>query len=193
MVQGIITKEPTSLLEKIKTLTMYLHIDEENRSDWSVALTMTLRACPNLQVLTLNNHMRPPMSYENLMDAVFFAAPLALAELPERGITPTIQFDYTFEDVMFASPFLGEIRCSDALEEHSAVVKDLIADPEFQCAAPNHDFETMTARLVTIARSYEQPWFQRLQRRLAELTRQSQDAGARASSAGEVNEPGQPA
>jgi hypothetical protein len=161
------TKQP---LSKVHTLSLYLHLDEDNRQEWSVALLMILEACPNLKRLDLHNHMRPPTSYEFLTDAVFFGAPLAMVDLTTRGVRTNIHYDYIFEDVIFATVHLGDIKCSDALEEHSSVVRDLIADPEFKAAAPVQAYETMITRLVAIARQYEQPWLERLQRkRLAEL------------------------
>ncbi|RMZ85480.1 hypothetical protein DV737_g746, partial [Chaetothyriales sp. CBS 132003] len=143
------------------------------------------RACSNLRSVNLYNHMRPPLSYENMMDAIFFAAPIILADLRHRHISSNIMFDYIYEDVMFVTHLLGDIYCSDALEEHSAVVRDLIADPAFERAAREHDSDTMAARLVGIARNYEQVWLERLQRkRREELAREAQ-ADANAGSARE--------
>ncbi|RMZ90634.1 hypothetical protein DV736_g2124, partial [Chaetothyriales sp. CBS 134916] len=181
-IEQIVEKQPTSLLDKVHTLTIHVHIDDDNRSSWSAALTMILRACSKVRTVNLYNHMRPPLSYENMMDAIFFAAPLILAELPQRHISPNIMFDYVYEDVMFVTHLLGDIYCSDALEEHSAVIRDLIADPTFEQAAREQDLDTMAARLVGIARNYEQQWLDRLQRRRGEdLARESQ-AGANAGS-----------
>jgi hypothetical protein len=184
MVQSMRFRDPRFLLAQLHNLTLYLHLDEDNRADWSTALTRLLGSMYNLRSLIIHNHMRPPMSYENLRDAVFFAAPLALNQLSRRGVITQIHHDYIWEDVMFSSPFLGDIRCSDAMQEHSAAVEDLIADEQFQRGCQEQDLDTMTIRLVHITRSYEQPWFARLQRRrLAEVARRSQEAAAAAAAA----------
>ena len=164
----------SSLLPQIVSLTLYLHLTEENRQYFSDLLAALWTATTSLKQLSIHNHMRPPMNYEHLMDALYFASPLIKANITHREINVNIQFDYIIEDVMFESPFLGEIRCSDALEEHSAVVRDLISDKEFAEAVRSQRdqeerMDVMTARLVAIARRYEQPWFQRLQRRRLEV------------------------
>ena len=157
------------LLERYRNLRLYMHLNEETRIEWAVSVLNLTNASPNLTNLTMHNHMRPPMSYEHLVDGLFFAVPLV--SMPQH-ISYTLKFDYIFEDVMFASPFLGEIKCSDALEEHELVIRDLLVDEEFKTAAAVRDLEVMTGALLRIARSHEQPWFAKLQRRrMAELAR----------------------
>ena len=174
-----IVRTSPQLLSKVRKTTMYMHLDEDNRFNWMLALGDLLDALPNLSELTIHNHMRPPMNYENLVDSIFFAAPLVTSG---RAPLRTFHFDYIFEDVMFASPFLGEIKCSDALQEHEMVIRDLLIDRDFAKAAEERDIEAMTGALLSVARSYEQRWFARLQRkRLAELAQQS--AGGEGSSA----------
>ena len=148
-----------------------MHLDDDNRFNWMLALGDLLDSLPNLLELTIHSHMRPPMNYENLVDSIFFAAPLVTSN---RAPSRTFHFDYIFEDVMFASPFLGDIRCSDALQEHEMVIRDLLVDGDFARAATERDIEAMTSALLSVARCYEQRWFARLQRkRLAELAQQS--------------------
>ena len=85
---------------------------------------------------------------------------------------------------MFASPYLGEIRCSDALEEHELVIRDLLVDPQFCDAAKVRDLDVMTGILLRIARNHEQPWFAKLQRkRLQELARREEEEAAGEGSA----------
>ena len=166
-----IVRSRPQLLSTVRKTTLYVHLDEDNRFNWMLALGDLLDALPNLSELTIHNHMRPPMNYENLVDSIFFAAPLVTSN---RGPLRTFHFDYIFEDVMFASPFLGEIKCSDALQEHEMVIRDLLIDRDFARAAEERDIEAMTGALLSAARSYEQRWFARLQRkRLAELAQQS--------------------
>ena len=160
------------VLSRYSNSDLYIHLNEENRIEWAVASLNLTQDSPKLTNLTLYNHMRPPISYEHLVDGLFFAVPLV--SMPRR-ISPTLKFDYIYEDVMFASPFLGEIKCSDALEEHELVIRDLLVDEEFNAAAAVRDLEVMTGALLRIARSHEQPWFAKLQRRrLAELARREQ-------------------
>ena len=159
------------LLSRVRKATVYLHLDEDNRFNWMLALADLLDSLPNLSELIIHNHMRPPINYENMVDGIFFAAPLVTND---RAPSRTFHFDYIFEDVMFASPFLGEIKCSDALQEHEMVLRDLLIDRDFARAAEERDIEAMTGALLSVARLYEQRWFARLQRkRLAELAQQS--------------------
>ena len=167
-------------LTRCRNLELHIHLNEENRIEWAVsALNLTLES-PKLTNLTVHNHMRPPLSYEHLVDGLFFAVPLV--SMPSH-INQTLKFDYLFEDVMFASPFLGEIHCSDALEEHELVIRDLIVDEQFKAAAAVRDLEVMTGILLRIAREHEQPWFAKLQRkRLAELAKREQEGGVQSGS-----------
>lgn len=162
------------LLSRYRNLCLYIHLNEENRIEWAGSVLNLTVESPQLTKLTLHNHMRPPMSYEHLVDGIFFSVPLV--SLPQRIYqNATLKFDYIYEDVMFASPFLGEIKCSDALEEHELVIKDLLLDEQFRAAANARDLEVMTGALLRIARGHEQPWFAKLQRRrLAELARGGQ-------------------
>ncbi len=161
------------LLSRYRNLALYIHLNEENRIEWAVSILKLALESPKLANITLHNHMRPPMSYEHLVDGLFFAVPLV--SMPKH-ISQTLVFDYILEDVMFASPFLGEIKCSDALEEHELVIRDLLVDEEFNAAAAVRDLEVMTGVLLRIARNHEQPWFAKLQRRrLAELARREQE------------------
>ena len=160
------------VLTRYRNLALYVHLNEQNRIEWAVSILNLAVESPKLANITLHNHMRPPMSYEHLVDGLFFAVPLV--SMPKQ-ISQILIFDYILEDVMFASPFLGEIKCSDALEEHELVIRDLLVDDEFNAAAAVKDLEVMTGALLRIARSHEQPWFAKLQRRrLAELARREQ-------------------
>jgi hypothetical protein len=166
-----ILEAKSPLLSKYYNLELFLHYNEETRIEWAASILELTRKSPKVKNLTMHHHMRPPMSYEHLVDSLFFAIPLV--SMP-RGIAANavLKFDYIFEDIMFASPFLGEIKCSDALEEHELVIRDLLVDDEFNSAASIKDLELMTGALLRIARSHEQPWFAKLQRRrMAELAK----------------------
>lgn len=162
----------STLFNQHRNLILYMHLNDDNRVEWADSVHIFFKDAPQLVNVTMHAHMRPPMSYEHLIDGLFFAVPLI--SLPSR-ITTTLKFDYVFEDVMFASPYVGEIRCSDALEEHELVIRDLLVDQEFCAAARSWNLEVMTGILVRIARKHEQPWFAKLQRRrLQELERLEQ-------------------
>lgn len=169
MIDRILSVKP-KFLNHYRQLMLYIHLNDDNRIEWAVACLNLAVDSPRLINLVMHNHMRPPMSYEHLIDGLFFAVPLVT--MPRR-ISQTLKFDYIFEDVMFASPWLGEIKCSDALDEHELVIRDMMVDPAFVAAAVVRDLEAMTGILLRIARSHEQPWFAKLQRRrVEELARQ---------------------
>jgi len=72
---------------------------------------------------------------------------------------------YTYEDIMFISPYLGEVRCSDALDEHELVIRNLFVDAAFKNAAQTGDLPLMTAALLRVGRAHEQLWFDELPRK----------------------------
>jgi hypothetical protein len=93
---------------------------------------------------------------------------------------------------MFESPFLGEITTEDALEEHSLVISDLIADPEFILLATTEqqlDIQVMIIPLLRCAREHEQSWFEKLQRkRIRQLREQAEEAERQAEASTEGQE-----
>ncbi|KEF62988.1 uncharacterized protein A1O9_00963, partial [Exophiala aquamarina CBS 119918] len=124
---------------KVPSIVVWVHIGEENRVHWTEGLKLLGDAFSNLQHLTINAHMRPPDSYEKLIDAISLATPIVRYSRDKRDIEVKLRFDYTYEDVMFDSPYLGEIRTTDALEEHELVLRDLIEDDAFIEAALGED------------------------------------------------------
>lgn len=159
----------TSVRSKVKCVILYIHLDLDERHWWMTALKKINMIFPGLRQLSLHYHMRPPTSYDHLEDGVYVAAPLVI--LPSH-IQQNLHFDYIYEDVMFESPILGEIRCSDALDEHELVIRDLLVDPNFRSGAYSDDMDLMTAALLRIVRNHEQPWFEKLQRRRLEAIMQ---------------------
>ena len=124
---------------------------------------------PSLEKLTVHNHMRPPMSYDAVIDAIHLAGPLV--NLPQSLAYPTnttVLFAYITEHVMFETAFLGVVQVSDALEVHRNVILDLLVDDEFAKTSRSWDLQLMTNCLLRIAREHEQPWFNSLQRRRRE-------------------------
>lgn len=171
-----------SINTKVSSAVVWAHIGEENRVHWTEGLKSVGNAFPNLQQLTINAHMRPPDSYEKLIDAISLAAPVVRFTRDKRDMEVKLHFDYTYEDIMFDSPYLGEIRTTDALEEHELVVRDLIEDDAFVEAAlsDDEDEQAMVAALLRIARAHEQVWFEKLQRNRA-ATQRAQEQSSSAS------------
>jgi hypothetical protein len=106
--------------------------------------------------------MRPPISFQNLSDAVYFASPII--RFPPR-MTPRLHFEYIEDDEMFASEELGIIYYHDALEAHAHVIRVLMADSDFQDYSRIFALESMIARLMQIAQSYEETWLESIRRR----------------------------
>ena len=167
-----------TLRTKLQRLRLVIHFNDDNRDHWMAELRNLTRTFPQLRQLTVHNHMRPPISYQNLVDAIYLAGPVVhLPPAPSgKPIETKILFAYTEDDVMFSSEDLGEIWYHDALEAHESVVRSLLADPEFKDQSRNYDLAMMTGRLLDIAQSHEEPWLETLRRRRA----QRQDDGAEA-------------
>ena len=108
-------------------------------------------------------HLRPPIAYENLIDAIYFVGPLS--HLPAR-ISLQMEFDYVSEDIMVDHPELGQIWYSDALEEHSKVIDDCMADEAFRRGFfSERSLDVMTGRLLEISQEHERPWLVALRAR----------------------------
>lgn len=164
------TRCPLAPREKVTKLALYIHATDDNRHEWMALLSTLNKTFPRLKYLSIHNHMRPPVSHDNLVDAVYIAGPLAT--LPDK-ITQTLYFAYLRDETMFEEARIGRIRTSDAIEEHEMVIRDTIADPEFRRAAAVRDLNGMATRLLDIAQRYQETWLQKLyERRFGELTRE---------------------
>ena len=185
-----------SLKHHVRRLELRVHMEDENRVDWPSSVPSIGDIFPNLETVMIHAHMRPPSSYEVLLDGVYLAFPVVRLE---KRTSPNIQlsFDmaYTFSGVMFESPFLGSISTEDALDEHELVIRDLMADEEFielAIASENEvDIQAMTTILVRCARAHEQAWFDKLrrnqERRQRELaTQQSESEAGQSEQAGQI-------
>lgn len=83
---------------------------------------------------------------------------------------------------MVERPDLGRICYSDALEEHTKVIEDCMADLYFREAFySKRSLEIMTQRLLEISQEHEQPWLLSLRRRKIERDREEAMMHARAS------------
>lgn len=151
----------------VRRLEYWVHIDEDTRADWGASLSLVRHVFPNVKHLVIHAHVRPPDSYEKLVDGIYLALPIIRLKHAHGDLDLTMNFDYIYHDVMFESPFLGEITTEDALEEHELVVRDMIKDDEFihEALYEREDGHALTLILVRIARAHEERWFQKLQRR----------------------------
>jgi len=152
-----------------RTIIVEVHLDDNNRLEWMTTFQQLAPMFPSLEKLTVHNHMRPPMGYDALIDAIHLAGPLV--NLPPSLAYPTnttVLFAYITEHVMFETAFLGVVKVSDALEVHRNVFLDLLVDDEFAKTSRSWDLQLMTNCLLRIAREHEQPWFDALRRRTRE-------------------------
>ncbi|KIV81838.1 hypothetical protein PV11_03989 [Exophiala sideris] len=162
-----------SINDKIRRLVLWVHIQDDNRFHWSEGIEQAGIAFSSLDELIIHAHMRPPDSYERLTDAVDLATPTVRLGTRRPKLKITLHFDYAYHEVMFDSPYLGEITTHDSLEQHELVLRDLIEDDAFVEAALSRedDEQAATAALLRVARAHEQPWFEKLNRRRQERLR----------------------
>lgn len=151
---------PRSFRETISKVVMYVHFNEYNHFHWCMRLFELQKAFPALKCLNIEYHMRPPISYDNLQDVVYFYIPLLALPSPfnpvrfvvmdkdrtdgmkvtEGGTTyptsdgkpgMTLHTQYMKQELLFQAHFLGDITTDDAIDEHTYVVRDLFTDPTF--------------------------------------------------------------
>jgi hypothetical protein len=106
--------------------------------------------------------MRPPISFQNLSDAVYLAGPIV--QFPPT-MTPQLHFAYTEDDEMFSTKELGVVYYRDALDAHALVFRALVADNQFKEHSRDFSLEPMINCLVGIAQSYEQSWLESIRQR----------------------------
>ena len=170
----------------LRHLSLRIHFDslrlgEEMQEDMEEQWLMRLRdirvGFPALETLHFTAHLRPPDSYDNLIDAIYFAGPLC--HLPPR-IRLEMDLNYISEDIMIDHPDLGRIWYSDALEEHTKVIKDCMADRIFRDAFHhNRSLDRMAERLLEITQEHEQSWFLSLRARNLRRIREENQQEAR--------------
>ena len=73
---------PASLRERITKLVLYIHFNHENHFLWCMRLFELHEALPALKHIDVEYHMRPPVSYDNLLDVVHFYIPLLELKQP---------------------------------------------------------------------------------------------------------------
>ena len=153
-------------------------VQEDMRHLWLQRLMDLPVRFPALETLHVTAHLRPPIAFENLVDAVFIAGPLS--HLPSR-IKLTLDIDYIAEDVMIDHPELGRVWYSDALEEHTKVIEDCMADRIFCDRDPLTRLDELIQRMLQISQEHEQPWLQGLRRRKIEQDRKEAAENRRAN------------
>ena len=178
------THAPTRICCETKSITLYVHLDDHNREDWMNGLNFLTNAFPHLVSLKVHNHMRPPLGYDALIDAIHIAGPLVKLP-PNLSENVQIRFAYISEYAMFENAFMGVVRVSDALEEHEAVVRDLLRDKDFIDASEKGELHMMTNCLLRLARAYEKPWFVRLENRRRQELRRAETAADMSDGLGE--------
>ena len=94
---------PLSLRQGATKLVVYMHFDHTNHFLWTMRLLEMHETFPNLKHLDINYHMRPPTSYDNLLDAIYLTTPvLGLKppfDKPRYVLTETERFpSSTFRD-----------------------------------------------------------------------------------------------
>jgi hypothetical protein len=155
-------------------------VQEDMRHLWLSRLRDLGSVFPALETLHVTAHLRPPIAYENLIDAIYFAGPLS--HLPAR-IRLTMEFGYVTEDVMIDHPELGQVWYSDALGEHVKVIEDCMGDEMFRRGFLNHErsLDVMKGRLLEISQEHERPWLielraRNLERMAREVERRREEA-----------------
>jgi hypothetical protein len=151
----------TALRFKLRQLKLTVHLNDNNREQWRLELRALPATFPKLEHVEIRQHMRPPIGFRNLSDAVYIAGPVALFP---KTLIPLIQFAYIEDDEMFSTEELGTIYYHDALETHGLVMKALIDDKEFQDLAKDWSLEPMINRLMRIAQMHEEPWLEGIRR-----------------------------
>lgn len=73
---------PSSLRQGVTKLVLYIHFDHSNHFLWTMRLFELPEAFPNLKHLDINYHMRPPVSYDNLLDAIYLSIPILGLKAP---------------------------------------------------------------------------------------------------------------
>ena len=161
------TSAPTNLQQRAQNVTICVHFDHTNHALWHSRLMELPVTFPSLKKLLIRYHMRPPISYDNLLDALYLS--VAIQQLPEMFKIPkdvshlagksletlpslstgtTIETSYMEEQALFSADWLGEIFTSDAISEHTSLIRDLFHDSDYVA-----DVERLTRHFSPIFRS----------------------------------------
>lgn len=69
-------RAPASLRNTIQNIVLYIHLTTDTQIPWMRALDALPSVFPALKKIRVNYHMRPPISYEFLMDALYLTIPI---------------------------------------------------------------------------------------------------------------------
>jgi hypothetical protein len=116
---------------RVRRVVLYVHIRDGNRHGWSEDVDHADFAFANLEELNIRAHMRAPIDFHHLADAVYLARPLARLGGRCRDHEIGLEFDYAGRGVVFDSPRAGEITTSDCLAEHEELILTLLGDDDF--------------------------------------------------------------
>lgn len=163
------------LHNSLRYLKVTVHLTDSSREQWARELRNIPNTFPNLTQLEIHNHMRPPVCFQNLSDAIYLAGPIV--QYPPT-LKPHLEFDYIEDDEMFSSEEHGTIYYRDALEAHEEVHRLLIADAEFKVYARSSSFDPMINRLMLIAQSREEKWLDSIRERRRSQRENNADTGA---------------
>ncbi|KAK5937479.1 hypothetical protein PMZ80_010097 [Knufia obscura] len=157
---------PRSLREAASKVVLYTHFDHTNHFLWTMRLFELHEAFPSLKHLDINYHMRPPISYDNLLDAIYLSIPILSLQPPfnkptyvvtEANRSPTsthqtakdaqliaatsphpgttIHTSYRTEETLFEAHFLGRITTTDAIDEHTSVIRSMFTSDQTYISA----------------------------------------------------------
>lgn len=190
---------PWSLRHKMTKLILYVHYNDYYLYETLLRISELTKTFPRLRHLRVNYHMRPPISYQNLLDAMYLTIPILLlpppldkplfvvndellpAEEHRKGMVvdprpgTTIYTTYMKQETLFEAHFLGDITTDDAIEDHTSVIRALFDHPDYVAAAKQvvagdivrdpANMEDIQQAVMHVARGFERPWFEKLQRR----------------------------
>jgi hypothetical protein len=83
-----------SLKHHLRHLEWTVHVLEDNKINWMNSLFAISHLFPVMRSLVVHAHMRPPDSYEKLVDAVYVAQPLAKLLHVRRNVEMTLKLNY---------------------------------------------------------------------------------------------------
>jgi hypothetical protein len=166
-----------TLRSKLRFLKLVIHLNDSSREQWRDELCNLPNIFPSLESLDIFDHMRPPINFQNLSDAIYFASPIV--HFPPNMV-PRLHFAYIEDDEMFTLEEHGTIYYHDALEAHGLVIQSLMADSEFQDYSRNFVLEPMIARLMVITQSYEASWLESLRQRRTQESSGANTSGMQA-------------
>lgn len=75
---------PTALCNNVQNMMLYVHLTTDTQIPWMRALDQLHSVFPQVKKIKIHYHMRPPISYEFLMDALYLTIPILSWPRPFR-------------------------------------------------------------------------------------------------------------